>query len=233
MIYTKSLADYCELGFNQVDGWCSNEVFKTIDLLNNLEINKTGGCLEIGVHHGKLYILLNSVIDSKFSSYAVDIFNNQDLNIDGSGNGSLEIFKKNLMLFGIHKGANTVIIAGDSTDDGLMLRKRIGVGSMRFISIDGGHTAEHTINDLKISSELISNEGVVILDDILNHHWLGVIEGVVKFLDSKPTLIPFAIGHNKLYLSKLSFNHRYQSLFENSKLATKVVNFFGHQLVAL
>ena len=189
--------------------------------------------MEIGVHHGKLYILLNSVIDSKFSSYAVDIFSNQDLNIDGSGNGSLEIFKKNLMLFDIHKGANTVIIAGDSTDDGLMLRKRIGVGSMRFISIDGGHTAEHTINDLKISSELISNEGVVILDDILNHHWLGVIEGVVKFLDSKPTLIPFAIGHNKLYLSKLSFNHRYQSLFENSKLATKVVNFFGHQLVAL
>ena len=195
MIYTKSLADYCELGFNQVDGWCSNEVFKTIDLLNNLEINKTGGCLEIGVHHGKLYILLNSVIDSKFSSYAVDIFSNQDLNIDGSGNGSLEIFKKNLMLFG------------------LMLKKRIGVGSMRFISIDGGHTAEHTINDLKISSELISNEGVVILDDILNHHWLGVIEGVVKFLDSKPTLIPFAIGHNKLYLSKLSFNHRYQSFY--------------------
>ena len=29
MIYTKSLADYCELGFNQVDGWCSNAVSYT------------------------------------------------------------------------------------------------------------------------------------------------------------------------------------------------------------
>ena len=108
-----------------------------------------------------------------------------------------------MLKYDLHKGNNVKIISGDSTDPKLNLVDTIGKGAIRFVSIDGGHTVEHTINDLKIAAELINNQGVVILDDILNHHWLGVIEGAISYLNTSPTLIPFAIGHNKLFLANL------------------------------
>jgi hypothetical protein len=126
-----------------------------------------------------------------------------------------------------------VIISGDSTDKRLQLINQIGPGSVRFFSIDGGHTAAHTLNDLQIANECISNEGIVILDDIMNPWWSGVIEGFVKFLQSSPTLVPVAMGHNKLYLSKISYQKYYTETFENLQLngPKSYTNFFGHKIL--
>lgn len=228
-----NLRQYLENGFKSVEGWCSEQVFDTVDVLNDAPINKGGGCLEIGIHHGKLYILLNQVIDPGEKSFAVDIFEAQNLNIDHSGAGSLHTFKTNLEKYDAHRGRNTHIIVGDSTDPGLRLEEVIGVASMRFISIDGGHTVEHTVSDLKLAERLVKNEGVVILDDILNYHWLGVIEGAGRFLDTYPTLVPFAIGHNKLYLCKLSYQGFYLQLFSRMPMASKTVRFYGHTVVVV
>jgi hypothetical protein len=227
------LAHYRNNGFDEVAGWCDTALFDTVKLMDSAHINRVGGCLEIGVHHGKFYLLLNQAIDSSATSYAVDIFESQHLNIDDSGLGSLEIFKNNLSRYDANKGANTKIVIGDSTDPSLRLRETVGEDPLRFISVDGGHTVEHTIADLVLANDLISNEGVVILDDILNSHWLGVIEGAGRFLDRRPTLVPFAIGHNKLYMAKISFRSFYFHLFANSTLNSKIVKFYGHSIVAL
>ena len=227
------LERYLNFGFSKIEGWCNPQLFLTTDSLNNVEINKKGGALEIGIHHGKFFILLNQVIDKKYQSFAVDVFENQNLNIDHSGKGSLAIFKKNLTEYDRHKGSNVVFIEGDSTDPSSNIIEKVGKGSLRFISIDGGHTVAHTINDLKIAELLINNEGVVILDDITNYHWPGVIQGALKYLDTYPTLIPFAIGANKLYLCKLSFYNFYYQLFFELPFKTRVVNFSNHLIVAL
>lgn len=227
------LNNYKTGGFEKIDGWCGDKLFDIVNLLNSVGINKEGGCLEIGVHHGKFYILLNGVIDRIFKSYAVDLFENQQLNIDGSGRGSLEAFRGNLRKYDRHKGANTEIISADSTDPKAIKFIRDAAGPLRFISVDGGHTPEHTVSDLRLATKLLANEGVVILDDIFNYHWPGVVEGAVTFLREKPTLVPFAIGHNKLLLSKLSYRSYYFNLFNKSALKSKVVNFFSYPLVAL
>lgn len=228
----KHLEIYKKIGFPNVEGWCDIMLFDVIDALDSLTFNKSGGCLEIGVHHGKFYLLLNQVIAPEFRSYAVDIFDRQELNIDQSGKGVLDQFKNNLKLYDFHHGENTDIIMGDSTDPALRIEEKIGLGKCRFISIDGGHTAEHTISDLGLSAKLVCNEGVVILDDILNYHWLGVIEGVNMFLGARPTLVPFAIGFNKLFMCKLSYQYSYFDAFVNHKLKTKITRFYGHKLVA-
>jgi hypothetical protein len=227
------LKEYLNDGFWRVEGYCMAEVFHAVDLIDSSGKNNKGGVLEIGVHHGKFYMLLNSVTDVNERSYAVDVFENQELNIDKSGKGSKELFLDNLANVDIHKGTNTEIIHGDSTDSALDLINRIGLGTMRYISIDGGHTAEHTINDLKIANQLIRNEGVVILDDIIHYCWLGVMEGTVKFLQTSPTLVPFAIGHNKLYMCKLSYHNFYYNLFLNSNLSTKTQKYFGYNIITL
>jgi hypothetical protein len=50
-----------------------------------VNINKNGGCMGIGVHLGKFFILLNQLINAEYKSFAVDIFSDQHLNIDKSG----------------------------------------------------------------------------------------------------------------------------------------------------
>ena len=60
----KALEHYRDNGFKIVEGWVEDELFTTIDYFNNLPINKTGGVCEIGVHHGKLFLLLNFLLNS-------------------------------------------------------------------------------------------------------------------------------------------------------------------------
>ena len=234
MLKNSNLQNYKQNGFDQVVGWCHEELFTTIDFFNDLPVNKTGGIAEIGIHHGKFYILLNQIVDPGYASYAIDIFENQNLNLDKSGHGDKNYFLHWLEKYDCHQGKNTVIIAGDSTDPALQLTKKIEPGSLRFMSIDGGHTAEHTINDLKIAEQLISNQGVVILDDILNHRWLGVYEGLARYLQTSPTLVPLMMGHNKLYLVKMTYKNYYFNECQQLPLEGRFnLNFWGHDIVSL
>ena len=227
------LQEYMNAGFWQVEGWCSEHLAPVIGAIDAYQKGRSvrGGVAEIGVHHGKLFILLNSICEANQKSYAIDVFDSQELNIDNSGSGSLAAFKENLQKYDRHRGANVSIVSADSvTAD---LAQMIGE-PVRIFSIDGGHTAEHTISDLHKAQLRLRPEGVIVLDDILNHHWLGVIEGAITFLQTRPTLVPVAIGLNKLFLVNLSFAEKYRQLFNSVSAVTKYpVRFCGHDLVAL
>lgn len=234
MFKNPHLQKYHDYGFYLIEGYCMAELFHAIDLIDSSGINNKGGVAEIGVHHGKFYMLLNATTDSTDRSYAIDVFENQDLNIDNSGKGSRVLFEDNLKNLDRHAGKNTTIIPGDSTDTALDLVRNIGPGTLRYVSVDGGHTVEHTLNDLNIAAQLIRNEGVVILDDIMHYCWLGVIEAAVKFLATNPTLVPFAIGHNKLYMCKLAYHKKYLELFKSSPMSRNwPQKFVGYEIATL
>lgn len=218
-----SLEKYKE-HFAAVQGWADPKLFETVDLLDKCGINRQGGIAEIGVHHGKFYILLNQVVDTHYQSWAIDVFDNQHLNIDKSGDGNKFIFTQNLNDYDKFKGENTKILQMDS----MSLTNQIPDASLRFVSIDGGHTVEHTINDLKIAERLIANEGVIILDDIMGVYWCGVTEGYIKYSMTHPTIVPFAMGHNKLYLCKLTHQQYYFNLFK--PLSSGHTKFVGYQV---
>lgn len=218
-----SLEKYKE-SFAAVQGWADPKLFDTIGAIVDSGINRNGGVAEIGVHHGKFYILLNQTVQTHFKSYAVDVFDMQHLNIDKSGEGNKFIFTQNLQAYDKYQGANTEILEMDS----MSLTNQIPDASMKFVSIDGGHTVEHTINDLKIAERIMTNEGVVILDDIMGVYWCGVTEGYIKYSMTYPTIVPFAMGHNKLYLCKLSHYQYYFNLFK--KLSSGQTKFTGYQV---
>jgi len=228
------LQKYHDEGFFRIDGYCMGECFHVIDQVDASGINDRGGVCEIGVHHGKFYMMLNATTDAEDQSYAVDVFERQDLNIDSSGKGSKILFEDNLRNLDRHAGTNTRIIMGDSTDSGLDLVNAIGPGTMRYVSIDGGHTVEHAMNDLKIAEQILRNEGVVVLDDIMHYCWLGVIEASVKYLSQHPTLVPFAIGYNKLWMCKWSYHKKYLELFKASNLSRQwPQRFVGYEIVTM
>jgi hypothetical protein len=77
------------------------------------------------------------------------------------------------------------------------------VSLFQVFSIDGGHTPEHVINDYGIAAQVTRPRGFIIVDDILNAAWPGVIEGVARlFLFGRPKFVPLCIGLNKLLLNR-------------------------------
>ena len=63
------------------------------------------------------------------------------------------------------------------------------------------------MSDIALADRCIADFGVVLVDDILNSHWLGVIEvfaaiwrGLRCLWRIPPAIVPFAIHSNKLFL---------------------------------
>jgi hypothetical protein len=67
--------------------------------------------------------------------------------------------------------------------------------------VDGGHTADVARNDLDLAERTITGDGIVILDDVLNRHWLGVISGLFEYWHHGGTLVPAALVPDRLVLA--------------------------------
>lgn len=103
-----------------------------------------GNVAEIGVHHGRYFIVLGCSLAPGERAVAIDLFEDQDQNIDGSGAGDLSVLERNVATF---LAPDVVIpIRGNST--ALQSRDITQHGALRFLSIDGGHTKEITLSDL-------------------------------------------------------------------------------------
>lgn len=226
--------DFLKSGFKSVPGWVLPDLPEFLRLLKDVPWNQTGGVAEVGVYMGRFFLLLRAMLDKPEPSYGIDVFEDQALNLDFSGTDKArqEIFANYVHKFDAFKGEGVNVIKGDSTSSATqaLLEESIPAGSIRYFSVDGGHTKIHTLNDLRLAERYVADGGVVILDDILHPHWLGVLDGLVQYLTEFPTLVPFAIGHNKLFLCKYPYYQKYLDVASKSKSATKLVEFMGHKV---
>lgn len=214
--------------FNKIEGWCNIAWYEQIKFFNS-QFSLSGGITEIGVHHGKFFIMLNSFTNSNETSYAIDLFGNQELNIDKSGKGNLEIFKKNLQNYDKHQGKNVKIIAGDSLDKSII--KNLPTNHSKFVSIDGGHTHYHIKNDLEIAEKIVAHNGLIFIDDFLHPKWLGVTEGIFNYLEQKNALVPLAVGFNKLVMCNISYHQLYLKKLSIKKAQFGLLKGFSFRLL--
>ena len=139
---------YLSGGMRKVQGWLEPEAAILISQLADVQTVR-GAVGEIGVHHGKLFLLLELCRSAGEGAVAVDLFEMQDQNIDGSGRGNVKKFRRNLARFAA-RPSDVVVHSADST--------RLATGSLlglagapfRLFSVDGGHTAEITVSDLQL-----------------------------------------------------------------------------------
>lgn len=179
------------------------------------EIQRQNGILgdifEIGCHHGKSTLFLGAMINPLKEKLCVcDLFDNQDTNISCSGNGDLDIFRKNLSFLS-HKGIETLIFRNNSMD---LSSKDIG-DMFRFFHIDGGHTAIETLTDLRLAASSIIENGIIALDDPFRPEWPGVTEGLINFLDENTQFCSIIVGFNKLFLTRQSSSDMYLNAIQN------------------
>jgi methyltransferase family protein len=192
------LHNYLTVGHRRVEGWLSPDAMSMILRVADMQrsVGIKGNVAEIGIHHGRLFILLYLLKDTGEIAVAIDLFEQQELNIDRSGRGDRDIFTANLRR---HADTGDLIIhAGDSTkisgDDVV----RLAGGRVRLFSIDGGHTAPTTEHDLATADQALAVGGVVILDDYFNEQFPEVSVGTMNYFREARGIVPFAIGGNKV-----------------------------------
>ena len=166
-----------------------------------------GNIAEIGVHHGCSALALIAAARPDETLIAIDLFDRQDLNVDGSGRGSLAAFQGHLRY--LFPRAQVSIVAKSSVDI-RGAEKEHGLADLRFFSVDGGHTRALTLNDLEIADAGLAPHGIALLDDVFNAGWPGVISGLFAFLARGPDLVPFAIFPNKIFLCRRPFVEFYR-----------------------
>lgn len=242
---TINFTNYTREHWALIDGWNEHGAFTALEILDDIQTDNgiRGHVCEIGVHEGQFFFALALLTNPDEFYIAIDVFEDQHRNLDNSGRANTLLFKENTAKYvGNHDRLNIhlVIIKADS----LLLTpefigaKIVNMGTalsfegkrqasatpkvksyfqgIRLMSIDGGHTRAHVLNDLKLAERSIVHGGVVILDDFLHPKWPGVTEGAhVYCSDPYSRLIPFAYGNKKLYLSTDIHAPRYLQEFKN------------------
>ncbi|WP_183407731.1 class I SAM-dependent methyltransferase [Nocardioides marmoriginsengisoli] len=197
-------------------------------LLRQVDWNVEGNIAEIGVHYGKSFLMFANGVRDGETAIALDVFDDQDKNLDSSGRGNRAIFESNVATWA--QGLDIKIVQASSLEHHPETARET-FGDVRVFSIDGGHTAAITAHDLRLAEAAVVPDGVVILDDAINAHWLGVVTGLADYLAGSPGLVPFAYGANKLFLApSAAVADKYREALRESlpDLLGKVdVEFFG------
>ena len=233
---SKELNRYIKSGIEKVHGWLEQtDVDYILEIVNyQNQSNIYGSVGEIGVHHGKLFILLNLLTREDEHSFAIDLFDEQKENIDRSGLGDLRIFKSNLDNYATNN-QNIEILSMNSLNLDKNFYRETSSKKFKLFSIDGGHHYKAVINDLKIAEEVMVEGGVVLLDDLLNPLWIEVVSAYSSYKLKGGKLVAFAITKDKLYLtnSKKHAEGYQEALINvfNSKFNFLVKELFGDKVL--
>lgn len=194
-----------------VKGWCIPQLWQSVWPIARTLGN--GPVAEIGVFEGRFFIGLCKTFGTagKNRAVAIDVFDQQQFNLDGAGVGKAEVLRSNLDRHGI--GADHVeFMARDSLsltsrDAAELIAK---IGRVAFFSIDGCHEVVHTINDVDFAMSVTRHDGLIALDDYTNQNWPGVQEAVARmYLLGTPNFVPLVVTCNKLLLCSYSFHATY------------------------
>lgn len=234
--YLKKLKPYMKK-FDKIEGWFDKPIINILDCINDYQKQNAikGNIAEIGVYHGKSFVPLYLLAGNGESVLAVDVFEDQQFNYDGSGaNCSFNKFMNNMNEY-VGKNLEKLIIY--KTDSSKMksddyLKKCKNNLKFRIISIDGCHRANETKIDLMNSSEALTTGGIIIVDDYFNKDWPGVSEGVGQFMNINKDLKPFFIGWNKMIFAHAEFAKAYQSVLKiKFKNFVKVSTVFDSEVI--
>jgi len=209
----RQISDYFAFeGHKDINGWLSAESLSFIKYLADFQ-NKNvinGNIAEIGVYHGRLFIALCLMLNSGEKGLAIDVFEDQEYNLDNSGRGDLFKFTENIRNKLCTLDHIEILKSDSMKVSADQIHSILGKNSVRLFSVDGCHTPGHTLNDLRLASQVLTDNGVIILDDFKNTEWPGVEEGLSTFLKENKSYCPFAVAYNKLYITTAAYIVEYQ-----------------------
>lgn len=196
-----TLAKYHEIKA-QMEGYFADQSAALFDIFLQMQhhLNVRGHMLEIGVYKGRSAAMSAQHLrpDEKF--FLIDCSNHLDdakRNLDPLLQGR-----------GVYHKQRSALMTPESI--GLRLR------SARWVHIDGGHTGNDVVTDIELCEKLLSDDGVMVLDDFFNPMYPQLTEAVYSYLaQNRYKLTMFLVGYNKAYLSRPGSVWCYRTLMKN------------------
>jgi hypothetical protein len=157
-----------------------------------------GSLCEIGVHHGRLFLLLALSRRREESALAIDLFEDDTINT-GTHIGRPNALLRNAGKLQVSLSSEEVIKCSshDLTATDILSK---APGQVRFFSVDGGHLYKDVRNDLELARKCISENGIIAVDDFFNPIWPEVSFATHDFLGEHPEIVPAFVTPYKLYL---------------------------------
>lgn len=171
-----------------VEGWFFPEAAATWDVLLDLQGTRLCGALgEIGVYHGKSAALLALHLRENEQLYLVDTADRPEI-----------AFLRRLV-----RPEQITMLVGRSSHLPAMAPSIPHLRQFRWIHIDGEHTGEALVNDLRLASLALHDEGIICLDDFFSHMYPQLTAATFQFLATHPHELTLVLcGQNKGYLCR-------------------------------
>ncbi len=175
----------------------------------------TGDVAEIGVHHGRLFIMLCLAMNAGERAFAVDLFGDPP----GANQDDQDRFLANLARFQIQPGHFDLAIQDSRTL--IQGHWPETAGNIRMISVDGDHRRDAVLRDLALAAASLNEGGVIIADDLFNPWYPTVTEAIYEYFwdrpdDMEPVAFlaangPVETGAAKLLIARTGFAPRYKA----------------------
>ncbi len=192
-----------------------------------------GHLCEIGVHHGRLFLMLALARRSGERAVAIDLFEDDAINSNTRHAGRNRALSINAQRLGIDLSEDETFKTSslDIKPADILART---TGRVRFFSVDGCHLYHEVGNDLRLAEQTITPDGIIAVDDFFNTEWADVSFATGDFLVRSNAIVPFAIT-SKLYLAAPEAAEKYKkALLEVSDVARITnVQILGKDVLAL
>ncbi len=193
------LSKYLEIGFQAIAGWLHPPAMQATLFLADLHAAAfaPGPVCEIGVWEARYLTLLSFLPATPQRVVGVDPFIH-----GGNREAQLQRVRANIEAYARRPDLVTLIERDSrqvSADDLL----QASGGPCQFVSVDGDHTLDGALGDLRLAEQVLAEGGIVSVDDISNMTCPGVVEAVVRYGQrADATLAPFLLVANKLFMTQ-------------------------------
>ena len=198
-----------------IDGWLEPEAGYLFAMLDEAQRAHgiEGDAVEIGVHHGKSAVLLGSMLDRSTERLIVcDVFGAQESNPTESGRGERDTFMSNVgewftdtTFLRVHEKSSAELTVDD-----------VGA-NCRLFHVDGGHSCEEALGDLRLGARCLREGGAIVVDDPFHPAWPGVTEAILAFVREPGDVrfVPLVLGFNKLVIVRAGDEPIYRRLLDD------------------
>lgn len=193
------IEQYLQTGYHEIAGWLLPAAVEATRFLAALQATAfpAGPVCEIGVWEGRYLSLLSFLPSTPQRVVGIDPFIH-----GGDREAQLRRVRANLARYSRRPDLVTLI----EKDSKQVLPDEIleATGDLcQFVSVDGDHTAEGALHDLRLVEHVLAPGGIVAVDDVGNMSCPGVIEAVVRYgMDPAAPLAPFLLVANKLFMTQ-------------------------------
>jgi hypothetical protein len=144
--------------YGRVEGRLTDRMWQVIDIIGtSLDANQVHGHVaQFGVHHGLFLFLLIVLRNDDEQCFAIDVFDDQQLNLDCSGRGSLQAFLSHIETLIPEQRPFFKVVQRDTLSlSAIEVVDLFGRNGVNFFSVDAGHSVQHLRNDLCLVQEVL------------------------------------------------------------------------------